>query len=194
MLVPRSLRLGTPHPPAGSDVRPDDRRVVPLFARLPGKVLLPRRASPVPRRARQAPVARRACQVPAGKATGEPRNLNERWFWRRVGGSGGGCLTGTVLDATDGHTSAKRIGATRHSELSGSGRTRDYHVDRSCRLLIVPLFRGSSRFESLILSHHSRFTCECNKEEINDGDDDNFDFVCLSVEVGGKVSCVMCQL
>ena len=25
-----------------------------------------------------------------------------------------------------------------------------------------------SRFESLILSHHSRFTCECNKEEIND--------------------------
>ena len=43
-------------------------------------------------------------------------------------------------------------------------------VDSSCRLLIVPLFRGSSRFESLILSHHSRFnvTCECNKEEIND--------------------------
>ena len=25
-----------------------------------------------------------------------------------------------------------------------------------CRLLIVPLFRGSSRFESLIVSHHSR--------------------------------------
>ena len=31
---------------------------------------------------------------------------------------------------------------------------------------------GSSRFESLILSHHSRFTCECNKEEINDDNDD----------------------
>ena len=32
---------------------------------------------------------------------------------------------------------------------------------------------GSSRFESLILSHHSRFNvaCECNKEEINDDDD-----------------------
>ena len=31
---------------------------------------------------------------------------------------------------------------------------------------------GSSRFESLILSNHSRFniTCECNKEEINDDD------------------------
>jgi len=40
----------------------------------------------------------------------------------------------------------------------------------SCRLLILPLFRGSSRFESLILSHHSRFnvTCECNKVELND--------------------------
>ena len=44
-------------------------------------------------------------------------------------------------------------------------------VDSSCRLLIVPNFRGSSRFESLVLSHHSRFTCECNKEEINDDDD-----------------------
>jgi len=29
-------------------------------------------------------------------------------------------------------------------------------VDRNYRLLIVPLFRGSSIFESLILSHHSR--------------------------------------
>ena len=37
----------------------------------------------------------------------------------------------------------------------------------------MPLFRGSSRFESLILSHHSRFnvTRECNKEEINDDDE-----------------------
>ena len=33
----------------------------------------------------------------------------------------------------------------------------------------MPPFRGSSRFESLILSHYSRFTRECNKEEINDG-------------------------
>ena len=32
-----------------------------------------------------------------------------------------------------------------------------------CRLLIVPLFRGS-RFESF-LSHHARFTRECNKED-----------------------------
>ena len=44
--------------------------------------------------------------------------------------------------------------------------------DKSCRLLIVPLFRGSSRFESLILSHHSRFnvTCECHQENIDDED------------------------
>ena len=41
-------------------------------------------------------------------------------------------------------------------------------VDSSCRLLIAPLFRGSSRFESLIVSHHSKFICECNKKEIND--------------------------
>ena len=35
---------------------------------------------------------------------------------------------------------------------------------------MVPLFRGSSEFESLILSHHVRLnvTCECNKEEIDD--------------------------
>ena len=46
-------------------------------------------------------------------------------------------------------------------------------LDSNCRLLIVPLFRGSSRFESLILSHYSRFTCECNKEEINDDDNDD---------------------
>jgi len=38
---------------------------------------------------------------------------------------------------------------------------------------IVSLFRGSSRSESLILSHHSRFECECNKEEINNDDDEN---------------------
>ena len=42
-----------------------------------------------------------------------------------------------------------------------------------CRLLIVPLFRGSSRFASLIFSHHSRFTCECNREKIYDDDDDD---------------------
>jgi len=45
-------------------------------------------------------------------------------------------------------------------------------VDSSCRLLIVPLFRGISRCESLILSHHLRFTCECNQEELDDDDDD----------------------
>ena len=32
--------------------------------------------------------------------------------------------------------------------------------------------RGSSRFESLILPHHARFTCECNKKDINDDGDD----------------------
>ena len=47
-------------------------------------------------------------------------------------------------------------------------------VDSSCRLVIVPLFRGRSRFARLVLSHHSRFnvTCECNKEEINYDDKD----------------------
>jgi len=36
------------------------------------------------------------------------------------------------------------------------------------------LFTPFSRFESLILSHHSRYevTCECNEENINDDDDD----------------------
>ena len=54
-----------------------------------------------------------------------------------------------------------------------AGSKRIPEVDSSCRLLIVPLFRGSSRFVILILSHHSRFNvaCECNKEEINDDDD-----------------------
>ena len=35
---------------------------------------------------------------------------------------------------------------------------------------MVPLAHGSSRFENLILSHHSGFSvaCECNEEEIND--------------------------
>ena len=37
--------------------------------------------------------------------------------------------------------------------------------DYSGQQATVPLFRGSSRFESLILSHHSRFTCECDKED-----------------------------
>jgi len=45
--------------------------------------------------------------------------------------------------------------------------------------LAVPLFRCSSSFESLILSQHSRFTCECNKEEINDDDDDDDDVASL---------------
>ena len=40
--------------------------------------------------------------------------------------------------------------------------------DSSCRRLIVPLFRGSSRFESLILPRHSRFECECNQEYMTD--------------------------
>ena len=44
-------------------------------------------------------------------------------------------------------------------------------VHSRCRLLIVPLFSGSRKFESSILSHLSRLTCDCNKEEINDDDD-----------------------
>ena len=36
----------------------------------------------------------------------------------------------------------------------------------------MPLFRGGSRFESLILSRDSRLTCECNKEDVNDDDDE----------------------
>ena len=43
--------------------------------------------------------------------------------------------------------------------------------DSSCRLLIVSFFRGRSRVESLVLSHHSRFTWGCNEEEINEDDD-----------------------
>jgi hypothetical protein len=54
--------------------------------------------------------------------------------------------------------------------IHGVGRVAE--VDRSCRLWIVPLFHGSSRFGSFISSPHSRFTCECNKEEFNDDDDD----------------------
>jgi len=56
-------------------------------------------------------------------------------------------------------------------EPSCSRAKRVSEVDSRCMLLIVPLFHGSSRFESLILSHHSRFECECNTEEINDDDD-----------------------
>ena len=43
----------------------------------------------------------------------------------------------------------------------------------------MPLFRGSRRFESSILSHHSRFnvTYECNNEEIDDDDDDGAETV-----------------
>ena len=43
-------------------------------------------------------------------------------------------------------------------------------VDSSCRLLIVPPFRVSSRFESFY--HTTRkVTCECNEEDTNDDDD-----------------------
>ena len=54
-------------------------------------------------------------------------------------------------------------------------------------LLTVPLFRGSSGFESLLLSHHSRLnvTCECSQQEIND--DDNLGF-------GGNDTCPASQM
>ena len=35
---------------------------------------------------------------------------------------------------------------------------------------MVPLFHDSRKFESLILSHHSRFTCDFNQEKFNDDD------------------------
>ena len=43
-------------------------------------------------------------------------------------------------------------------------------VETGCRLLKVPIFRGSSKFECSISSHHSRFNVayEYIKEEIND--------------------------
>ena len=45
-------------------------------------------------------------------------------------------------------------------------------VDSSCRLLIVPPFCVSSRFESFY--HTTRkVTCECNEEDTNDADDDS---------------------
>ena len=50
-------------------------------------------------------------------------------------------------------------------------------VESSCRLLIVPLFRGGSRFQSLILTHHSRFTGECNEAETDDDVDNDPDYL-----------------
>ena len=52
---------------------------------------------------------------------------------------------------------------------------------------------GGCRFESLILSHQSRFTCECNKEDINDDDDDDdVEYVfapgCFDVEPRSRVT------
>ena len=44
-------------------------------------------------------------------------------------------------------------------------------VESRCRLLIVPLLRGSSRFQSSILSHHVRFKCGFDKEEVHDDDE-----------------------
>ena len=52
--------------------------------------------------------------------------------------------------------------------LDGRGEVRSKHL--------VMGALGFSRFESLILSHHSRFTRECNKEGIND-DDGNDDLL-----------------
>ena len=49
--------------------------------------------------------------------------------------------------------------------LGRDGRLLESDAGSNCRLLIVPPFRGSSRFESLILSHHSRrkVACACNE-------------------------------
>jgi len=75
-----------------------------------------------------------------------------------------GSLTSTFLSTQE----EELEDAIRH----GGHFERVAEVDSRCRFLIVPLFRGSSRFESLILAHYSRFsvTRECNKEGIN-GDD-----------------------
>jgi len=78
----------------------------------------------------------------------------------------------------DGQTGSVRVNLRSENQrfdlsVSCSRAKRVSEVDSSCRLLIVPLFRGSSIFESLILSHHSKFTCEFHKEEINDDDDDD---------------------
>ena len=60
----------------------------------------------------------------------------------------------------------------RRMTSRGSWAKRVSGVDSSCRRLIVPLFRGSSGLESLIVSHYLRFICECNKEETTNLDDD----------------------
>ena len=61
-------------------------------------------------------------------------------------------------------------GGPKALEPSCSRAKRTPQVDSSRRLLLVPHFRGGSRFESLIESRHFRFNvaCECNKEEINE--------------------------
>ena len=41
-------------------------------------------------------------------------------------------------------------------------------------LLEVPIYCDSSGFESLILPHHSRYTCDCHVEEIDGNDRDAF--------------------
>ena len=56
-------------------------------------------------------------------------------------------------------------GGHKDLEPRCSGSQRVPEVGSNCRLLIVPLFRGSSRFDFLILSHPSRkkVACECNE-------------------------------
>ena len=44
-------------------------------------------------------------------------------------------------------------------------------VDPPHNLCMQFAVSGSTSFESLILSHHSRLTCECDKEKIDDGGD-----------------------
>ena len=80
-----------------------------------------------------------------------------------------GCLTiSTFITGAVHENGVAKKGAP---EIGGKG----VHAHRASRPGYEPLFTASERrgrFESLILSHHSRFTCECNKEEINDDDDD----------------------
>ena len=58
--------------------------------------------------------------------------------------------------------------ATRGSSSS----SRRPSAEKACGVTSSGFARACSRFESLILSHHSRFTCKCNKEDITDDDDD----------------------
>jgi len=79
-----------------------------------------------------------------------------------------------------------RVGDARLMALATAAserRFKDFHLTAKAR--ICPWLSHMRHIRStsvcLILSHHSRFTCECNKEDINDdNDDDGLKKACLS--------------